>query len=131
MCQSYKVYRAVRNGIEPNNAGSRKIVAGGIRMVPAPGGVAFVRDEPPSKGVESYTGGGLTDAPNESKNRQRRNRMEERKDVGTREINHEKVEASVALMTSLGHRMGLFDAMAGLAPSTSAQIASAADRNER
>lgn len=40
-------------------------------------------------------------------------------------------EASVALMTSIGHRVGLFDAMAGLAPSTSAEIAAAANLNER
>ncbi len=63
--------------------------------------------------------------------------------MNTQEINQEKAEAfaermlgvvneaSVALMTSVGHRTGLFDAMAGLAPSTSAQIASAAGRNER
>lgn len=40
-------------------------------------------------------------------------------------------EAAVALMTSIGHRVGLFDAMAGLAPSTSTEIASAAGLNER
>ncbi len=40
-------------------------------------------------------------------------------------------EASVALMTSIGHRTGLFDAMAGLAPSTSAEIAAAANLDER
>ncbi len=40
-------------------------------------------------------------------------------------------EGSLALMTSIGHRTGLFDAMAGLPPSTSDQIASAADLNER
>jgi len=40
-------------------------------------------------------------------------------------------EGSIALMTSIGHRTGLFDAMAGLPPSTSEQIASAADLNER
>jgi len=38
---------------------------------------------------------------------------------------------AVALMTSIGHRTGLFDAMAGLPPSTSEQIASAANLNER
>src|SRR5918998_4424254 len=38
---------------------------------------------------------------------------------------------SIALMTSIGHRTGLFDAMAGLPPSTSEQIASAAGLNER
>jgi hypothetical protein len=40
-------------------------------------------------------------------------------------------EAAVALMTSIGHRTGLFDAMAGLPPSTSEQVAAAADLNER
>jgi 2-polyprenyl-3-methyl-5-hydroxy-6-metoxy-1,4-benzoquinol methylase len=40
-------------------------------------------------------------------------------------------EGAIALMTSIGHRTGLFDVMAGLPPSTSAQIASAADLNER
>src|SRR5215207_5807554 len=40
-------------------------------------------------------------------------------------------EGSIALMTSIGHRTGLFDAMAGLVPSTSEQIASAASLNER
>jgi hypothetical protein len=40
-------------------------------------------------------------------------------------------EGAIALMTSIGHRTGLFDAMAGLPPSTSEQIASAADLNER
>ena len=40
-------------------------------------------------------------------------------------------EGSIALMTSIGHRTGLFDAMAGLPPSTSEQIASAAGLNER
>jgi 2-polyprenyl-3-methyl-5-hydroxy-6-metoxy-1,4-benzoquinol methylase len=39
--------------------------------------------------------------------------------------------ASIALMTSIGHRTGLFDAMAGLPPSTSEQIADAANLNER
>jgi 2-polyprenyl-3-methyl-5-hydroxy-6-metoxy-1,4-benzoquinol methylase len=39
--------------------------------------------------------------------------------------------ASLALMTSVGHRTGLFDAMAGLSPSTSAEIAQAAGLNER
>ncbi|MBT4126694.1 MAG: methyltransferase domain-containing protein [Chloroflexi bacterium] len=38
---------------------------------------------------------------------------------------------SLALMTSIGHRTGLFDSMAGLAPSTSQQIADAAGLNER
>jgi len=40
-------------------------------------------------------------------------------------------EEAIALMTSIGHRTGLFDAMAGLPPSTSEQIASAAGLNER
>src|SRR5919112_3750036 len=40
-------------------------------------------------------------------------------------------EGAIALMTSIGHRAGLFDAMAGLPPSTSEQIASAANLNER
>src|SRR5918994_1645925 len=35
------------------------------------------------------------------------------------------------IMTSIGHRTGLFDAMAGLSPSTSEGIASAANLNER
>ncbi|MBT3996210.1 MAG: methyltransferase domain-containing protein [Chloroflexi bacterium] len=38
---------------------------------------------------------------------------------------------SLALMTSVGHRTGLFDSMAGLAPSTSEQITEAAGLNER
>ena len=38
---------------------------------------------------------------------------------------------AIALMTSIGHRTGLFDVMAGLPPSTSEQIASAADLSER
>jgi ubiquinone/menaquinone biosynthesis C-methylase UbiE len=37
----------------------------------------------------------------------------------------------LALMTSLGHRTGLFDTMAGLPPSTSQQIAAATGLNER
>jgi hypothetical protein len=40
-------------------------------------------------------------------------------------------EGAIALMTSIGHRTGLFDAMAGLPPSTSYQIASAARLDER
>jgi ubiquinone/menaquinone biosynthesis C-methylase UbiE len=39
--------------------------------------------------------------------------------------------ASVALMTSIGHQVGLFDTMAGLPPSTSDTIARAAGLNER
>ena len=42
-------------------------------------------------------------------------------------INH----GSIALMTSIGHRTGLFDVMSGLPPSTSAEIAAAAGLNER
>jgi SAM-dependent methyltransferase len=42
-------------------------------------------------------------------------------------LNH----ASLALMTSIGHQVGLFDTMAKLPPSTSAQIASAASLDER
>jgi 2-polyprenyl-3-methyl-5-hydroxy-6-metoxy-1,4-benzoquinol methylase len=38
---------------------------------------------------------------------------------------------SIAIMTSIGHRTGLFDVMAGLPFSTSEQIASAANLNER
>ena len=37
----------------------------------------------------------------------------------------------LALMTSIGHQIGLFEAMADLAPSTSAEIARAAGANER
>ncbi len=40
-------------------------------------------------------------------------------------------EGAIALMTSIGHRTGLFDAMAGLPPSTSEQITLAAGLNER
>src|SRR3712207_4038866 len=40
-------------------------------------------------------------------------------------------DGALALMTSIGHRTGLFDAMAGLSPSTSEQIAQAANLNER
>ena len=38
---------------------------------------------------------------------------------------------ATALMTSIGHRTGLFDAMAGLPPSNSEEIGSAANLNER
>jgi SAM-dependent methyltransferase len=37
----------------------------------------------------------------------------------------------LSLMTSLGHRTGLFDAMAGMPPATSGEIAAAAGLNER
>lgn len=40
-------------------------------------------------------------------------------------------DAALALMTSVGHRVGLFDAMRGLRPSTSEQIAGVARLNER
>ena len=40
-------------------------------------------------------------------------------------------EGALAIMTSIGHRTGLFDAMAGLPPSTSERIALAAGLNER
>jgi SAM-dependent methyltransferase len=40
-------------------------------------------------------------------------------------------DGALVLMTSIGHRTGLFDAMAGLPPSTSEQIAEAANLNER
>jgi 2-polyprenyl-3-methyl-5-hydroxy-6-metoxy-1,4-benzoquinol methylase len=39
--------------------------------------------------------------------------------------------AALALMTSIGHRTGLFDTMSTLAPSTSAQVAEAAGLHER
>ena len=39
--------------------------------------------------------------------------------------------AAVALMTSIGHQVGLFDAMADLSPATSRQIAEAAGLRER
>lgn len=40
-------------------------------------------------------------------------------------------EGAIALMTSIVHRTGLFDAMAGLPPSTSYQSGSAARLDER
>jgi 2-polyprenyl-3-methyl-5-hydroxy-6-metoxy-1,4-benzoquinol methylase len=40
-------------------------------------------------------------------------------------------DAALALVTSIGHRTGLFDVMADLPPSTSQQIADAANLNER
>ena len=39
--------------------------------------------------------------------------------------------AAAALMISIGHKVGLFDAMAGLSPSSSQQIADAAELDER
>jgi len=38
---------------------------------------------------------------------------------------------AVAVMASIGHRIGLFDAMSALPPSTSAEIAAAAGLDER
>ncbi|MFJ3789510.1 class I SAM-dependent methyltransferase [Kitasatospora sp. NPDC090091] len=40
-------------------------------------------------------------------------------------------DACLGFMTSIGHQTGLFDTMAGLAPSTSTEIADAAGLNER
>ena len=40
-------------------------------------------------------------------------------------------EGAIALMTSIGHKTGLFDAMAGLPASSSDEVAAAADLNER
>jgi 2-polyprenyl-3-methyl-5-hydroxy-6-metoxy-1,4-benzoquinol methylase len=40
-------------------------------------------------------------------------------------------DAALALMTSVGHRTGLFDIMSNLPPSTPAEVAEAADLNER
>ncbi len=40
-------------------------------------------------------------------------------------------DASTALMTSIGHQTGLFDTIAGMPPTTSAEIAAAAGLNER
>ena len=40
-------------------------------------------------------------------------------------------EGALALMSSIGHRTRLFDVMSGLPPSTSQQIADAAELNER
>ncbi|MGH3597813.1 MAG: methyltransferase, partial [Mycobacterium sp.] len=39
--------------------------------------------------------------------------------------------ASLAILLSVGHQTGLLDAMAGLPPATSAQIADASGLNER
>ncbi len=63
--------------------------------------------------------------------------------MDTQEINQQKAEAfagrmlgvlnegAIAIMTSIGHRTGLFDAMAGLPYSTSTEIAVAANLDER
>jgi len=40
-------------------------------------------------------------------------------------------EGAIAIMTSIGHRTGLFDVMSGLPASTRDQIASAASLDER
>jgi hypothetical protein len=40
-------------------------------------------------------------------------------------------DAALALSVSIGHRTGLFDALAGLPPSTSEEIANASGCNER
>ena len=40
-------------------------------------------------------------------------------------------QGAVAIMMSIGHRTGLFDAMAGRPPSTSERLARAAGLNER
>ena len=40
-------------------------------------------------------------------------------------------EAALALMVSVGHRTGLFDAMAGMPAATSAEIAATAGLDER
>ncbi|MEU9476028.1 methyltransferase domain-containing protein [Streptomyces sp. NPDC048191] len=40
-------------------------------------------------------------------------------------------KAALALLTSVGHQCGLFDTLAGLPPSTSAELAKAADLDER
>src|SRR5919107_131969 len=40
-------------------------------------------------------------------------------------------DAALALMASIGHRTGLFDTMSGMPPSSSEQIADAANLNER
>jgi hypothetical protein len=62
-------------------------------------------------------------------------------DVTLQELNQEAVQAfagkmvgvlndaGLALMTSVGHQVGLFDTMAGLPPSTSQEIAQAAGLN--
>src|ERR671911_198050 len=63
--------------------------------------------------------------------------------MDTHEIDQQKAEAfaermigtlnegAIAVMTSIGHRTGLFDTMSGLPFSTSEQIASAANLDER
>jgi len=69
--------------------------------------------------------------------------FEERSSMTTQQFDQQRAEAfaermvdvlnsgAIALKTSIGHRTGLFDAMAGLPPSTSERIASAASLNER
>jgi 2-polyprenyl-3-methyl-5-hydroxy-6-metoxy-1,4-benzoquinol methylase len=70
-------------------------------------------------------------------------RLEEGSNMTTQQFDQGKAEAFVGrllddlnggatmIMTSIGHRTGLFDVMAGLPPSTSKQIADAANLNER
>jgi hypothetical protein len=65
------------------------------------------------------------------------------KNMTVNEIDHEKAETfaekmidmlnngALALMSSIGHRTKLFDVMSDLPPSTSEQIATAANLNER
>ena len=68
---------------------------------------------------------------------------EERTEMTAQQFDQERAEefaermietlngGALMLMTSIGHRTGLFDAMAALPPSASEQIATAADLNER
>jgi 2-polyprenyl-3-methyl-5-hydroxy-6-metoxy-1,4-benzoquinol methylase len=63
--------------------------------------------------------------------------------MDTRELDQQRAEAfagrmigtlnegAIAVMISIGHRTGLFDAMSGLSPSTSGEIADGADLSER
>jgi hypothetical protein len=67
----------------------------------------------------------------------------ERTNVDTQEMDQQRAEAfagrmietlnegAIAVMTSIGHRTGLFDAMSGLPYSTSEEIAGVANLNER
>lgn len=67
----------------------------------------------------------------------------ERRRMAVREVDEQRAEAfaerlvgmlnegSLALMMSIGHRTGLFDVMAGLPPSTSEEISSSTNLNER
>src|SRR5919206_3521311 len=70
-------------------------------------------------------------------------KLEEGTNMTTQQFDQGRAEAFVGrllddlnggatmIMTSIGHRTGLFDAMSGLPPSTSEQIAEAANLNER